>query len=113
MEYGIKVYETRKGVQPFMDWLRKLKDGQGRTAVRVRLDRVKLGNFGDCQSVGEGVSEIRIDIGPGYRVYFGMMGRTIVLLLTGGDKKSQHKDIQLAKEFFRDHKQREKEHGKL
>lgn len=74
----------------------------------MRLDRMKLGNFGLCEPVGEGVSEMKIDLGPGYRVYFGMIGRTIVLLLCGGDKKSQSKDIRRALEFFRDHKQREK-----
>jgi putative addiction module killer protein len=75
----------------------------------MRLGRAQLGNFGYCEAVGEGVSEMKIDLGPGYRVYFGMIGRTIVLLLCGGDKKTQNKDIRRALEFFRDHKLREKE----
>jgi putative addiction module killer protein len=111
MEYSLKVYETPNGVQPLMDWLRGLRDQKTRTAIRMRLDRMKLGNFGYCEAVGEGVSEMKIDLGPGYRVYFGMIGRTIVLLLCGGDKKSQSRDIQHALEFFRDHKQREKKDG--
>ena len=111
MEYSLKVYETCNGVQPLMDWLRGLKDQKARTTIRVRLDRMKLGNFGHCEPVGEGVSEMKIDLGPGYRVYFGMIGRTIVLLLCGGNKKSQDKDIRCALDFFRDHKQREKANG--
>lgn len=109
MEYALKVYETPDGDQPLMDWLRGLKDLKARTAVRMRLDRMKLGNFGYCEPVGEGVSEMKIDLGPGYRVYFGMIGRTIVLLLCGGDKKTQNKDIRNALDYFRDHKRREKE----
>jgi putative addiction module killer protein len=111
MEYILKVYETRNGVQPLMDWLRHLKDQKARTAIRMRLDRMKLGNFGYCEPVGEGVSEMKIDLGPGYRVYFGTIGRAVVLLLCGGDKKSQNKDIRHALDYFRDHKQREKDDG--
>jgi putative addiction module killer protein len=70
MEYSLKVYETLAGVQPLMEWLRGLKDLKARTAIRMRLDRMKLGNFGHCEPVGEGVSEMKIDLGPGYRVYF-------------------------------------------
>lgn len=73
--------------------------------------RMQLGNLGYCEAVGEGVSEMKIDLGPGYRVYYGVIGRTIVLLLCGGDKKTQDKDIRRALEFFRDHKQREKENA--
>ncbi len=111
MEYTLKVYETHNGAQPLMNWLRNLRDQKSRTAIRMRLDRMKLGNFGHCEPVGEGVSEMKIDLGPGYRVYFGMIGRKIVLLLCGGDKKSQDKDIRMALDFFRDHKKREKDNG--
>ena len=110
MEYSLKVYETKGGSQPLMDWLRGLRDLKARTTIRLRLDRMRLGNFGHCKPVGEGVSEMKVDLGPGYRVYFGMIGRTVVLLLCGGDKKTQDKDIRRALEFFEDHKQREK-HG--
>ncbi len=74
--------------------------------IRVRLDRVSLGNFGDCHSVGEGVQELRIDYGPGYRVYFGQAGSTIVLLLCGGDKDTQSKDISLAKYYWNEYRRR-------
>lgn len=109
MEYTLKIYETSKGAEPLTEWLNGLKDQKARIAVRMRLDRMKLGNFGYCEAVGEGVSEMKIDLGPGYRVYFGMIGRVIVLLLCGGDKKTQDKDIKRALDFFRDHKQREKQ----
>ena len=72
----------------------------------MRLDRVSLGNFGDCRSVGEGVQELRIDYGPGYRVYFGQLGSTIVLLLCGGDKSTQAKDINLAHYYWSEYRKR-------
>ncbi|MBU6383391.1 MAG: type II toxin-antitoxin system RelE/ParE family toxin [Verrucomicrobia bacterium] len=108
MEYTLKIYETLSGSEPLSEWLSGLRDQKARIAIRMRLDRMKLGNFGYCESVGEGVSEMKIDLGPGYRVYFGMIKRTIVLLLCGGDKGSQDKDIRRALSYFRDHKQREK-----
>lgn len=88
-----------------MEWLRKLS-GDHRTIVLHRLDRVEHGNFGDAKSVGDGVYELRVDIGPGYRVYYGIDGMTIVLLLCGGDKKSQIKDIKRAKEYWNEYKER-------
>lgn len=111
MGYTLKVYGTRNGEEPLTRWLGELKDQKARIAIRMRLDRMLLGNFGYCEPVGEGVSEMKIDLGPGYRIYYGMIGRTIVLLLCGGDKKTQNKDIRRALEFFRDHKQREKENA--
>lgn len=109
--YTLKIYETSSGSEPLTEWLNGLKDLKAQIAIRVRLDRMKLGNFGYCESVGEGVSEMKIDLGPGYRVYFGMIGRTIVLLLCGGDKKTQNRDIRRALEFFRDHKDREQKNA--
>lgn len=111
MGFTLKIYETRSRSEPLTEWLNGLKDQKARIAIRMRLDRMKLGNFGYCEPVGEGVSEMKIDLGPGYRIYFGMIGKTIVLLLCGGDKKTQDKDIRRALEFFRDHKQRDKEDG--
>lgn len=107
MEYTLKIYETHNGAEPIIEWLNSLKDLKAKTAIRLRLDRMKLGNFGYCRAVGEGVSELKIDVGPGYRVYFGMIGKTVILLLCGGDKKTQDKDIRCAIGFFREHKQRE------
>ena len=99
-------YITEDGNNPFHNWLSTLKDRVARAKVRVRLNRVRLGNFGDCKSVGKGVSELRVDYGPGYRVYFGKSGQTIVLLLCGGSKKSQAKDIESAHRFWADFQRR-------
>jgi putative addiction module killer protein len=75
--------------------------------IEQRLDRLRLGNLGNFRSVGEGVCELKIDYGPGYRVYFGQVGTTIVLLLCGGDKSTQDRDIRKAKEYWIDYEQRE------
>jgi putative addiction module killer protein len=104
--YTIEYYVTESGVIPFKDWLERLRDVAGRAKVRVRLDRARLGNLGDHRSVGAGVSELRIDFGPGYRVYFGLDDERLILLLLGGDKGSQEKDIARAKEFWRDYQRR-------
>ena len=109
VESEIRLYATRNGKVPYSRWLNSLKDVRGRAVVRVRLNRIRLGNFGDCRTVGEGVMELRIDHGPGYRVYFGRVGRRIVLLLCGGDKASQSKDIELARAYWADYRRRE--HG--
>jgi len=86
--------------------LAALRDAKARAKIRVRLDRVSLGNLGDCHAVGEGVQELRIDYGPGYRVYFGQLGSTIVLLLCGGDKRTQTQDIELARHYWNDYRRR-------
>ncbi len=109
MEYEIRTYETKRGKCPFSEWMNNLKDLQAKTKIRLRLDRLAMGNFGDCKSVGDGVSELKIDFGPGYRVYFGKAGKTCVLLLTAGSKGSQQGDIEKAKEYFKDYKAREEE----
>lgn len=82
--------------QAFDQWFVGLKDTKGRFRIQARIDRAELGNFGDCEPVGEGVSEMRIHCGPGYRVYFAQHGALIILLLVGGDKSSQAKDIRAA-----------------
>ena len=82
--------------QAFDKWFDGLKDTKGRFRIQARIDRAELGNFGDCEPVGEGVSEMRIHFGPGYRVYFAQRGSLIVLLLVGGDKSPQAKDIKAA-----------------
>jgi putative addiction module killer protein len=74
--------------------------------IEARLARLRAGNFGDSETVGEGVMELRIDWGPGYRVYFARLGQVVILLLCGGDKRTQHKDIKRAKEYFDDYKAR-------
>ena len=80
-------------------WITQLKDNRARLIVESRIARLRLGNIGDAKTVGEGVTELRIDHGPGYRVYFTRIGRVVVVLLCGGDKSSQAKDIRLAKQL--------------
>jgi putative addiction module killer protein len=81
-------------------WFAGLRDGNARARIDVRIQRLSLGNQGDVRAVGEGVSELRIDYGPGYRVYFTRRGTTVVILLAGGDKSTQAKDIMKAKELI-------------
>ena len=88
------------------DWLASLEDLKARARIAARLDRLSLGNFGDCKALREGVSELRIDWGPGYRVYYAMLGRTCVLLLCGGDKRGQSSDIKRAVDYLEDFKER-------
>lgn len=85
----------------FDSWLTSLRDKQAVRRIQVRIDRAEDGNFGDCEPVGEGVSEMRIHYGPGYRVYFMQRGLEIVILLAGGDKSTQSKDIKTALELSR------------
>jgi putative addiction module killer protein len=98
------IYVTAEGREPFSEWLNSLRDQRARAKIRVRLDRVSLGNFGDCHSVGDGVQELRIDYGPGYRAYFGQEETTIVLLLCGGDKHTQSNDIETAKRYWSEYR---------
>ena len=80
----------------FVQWLDNLRDFQGRARVQARIERLAAGNPGDVEPVGEGVSELRIHYGPGYRVYFRKRGRELIILLAGGDKSTQVKDIKAA-----------------
>ena len=102
----LRYYQTSAGEQPFVNWLEGLKDRKARTKIQARLARVAVGNFGDAEPVGEGVIELKIDWGPGYRVYCSRRGPAIILLLCGGDKKTQQKDIDRAKEYLKDFKAR-------
>ena len=101
----VRRYTTRAGKDAVGDWLAALED-KARTRVAVRIDRLSLGNFGDSKPLREGVSELRIDWGPGYRLYYAMVGRTCVLLLCGGDKRKQSSDISRAIENLKDYKER-------
>ncbi len=89
------MFEIRK-TQTFAKWLDGLRDIRARARVQVRIERLGAGNVGDAKSVGEGVSEMRVDYGPGYRVYFTKRGREIIVLLAGGDKRTQDADIRTA-----------------
>lgn len=100
-------YLTSDGADPFDRWLAKLADRQARARVLVRVDRLAAsGNFGDCKAVGEGVFELRIDYGPGYRIYYAQAGAALVLLLIGGDKRTQQADIRAARDYWKDWQRR-------
>ena len=102
------IYQDQYGKEPFTDWLNSLRDEKGRRAVLKRVGRLEQGLYGDCKPVGEGLSELRIFIGSGYRVYFGEDEGHIVMLLCGGDKGSQSRDIKAAKAYWKEYKT----HGK-
>ena len=102
----IEEYLTEEGHSPFGEWIDGLPDRRARVRIRVRLDRLSLGNFGDARGLGGGLHELRIDYGPGYRVCFGVAGEHIVLLLCGGTKRNQSRDIQQAEEYWRDYRSR-------
>jgi len=85
--------------QIFIDWFKSLRDRRAKARIQARIDRLEMGNFGDVAPVGEGVSEMRIFYGPGYRVYFVQRGSIVVILLSGGDKSTQQSDITRAKEI--------------
>lgn len=97
------VYADKSGREPFTEWLYGLRDIIGRKRILARVSRLQQGNYGDCEPVGEGVSELRMFFGPGYRVYFGEHRDNIVVVLCGGDKGSQSKDIQQAKAYWKEY----------
>jgi putative addiction module killer protein len=97
------IYADESGYEPFKEWLYGLRDVIGRKRVLARLSRLEQGNLGDCSPVGEGVSELRMFFGSGYRVYFGEHGDHLVVLLCGGDKSSQSQDIEQAKTYWREY----------
>lgn len=99
-------YQTEDGMQPFTEWLESIQDKATQARLRVRVRRLEAGLFGDCESVGEGVLELREHHAAGYRIYFGRHGRTIVILLTGGMKRTQSGDIEVAKSYWADWKRR-------
>jgi len=86
----------------FADWLSRLRDAKGKARILSRLESMAQGNFGDTKNVGDGVSELRVHVGPGYRIYFVQTGRIVLLLLCGGDKSTQRRDIERAKRLLRD-----------
>jgi putative addiction module killer protein len=95
----VREYLTADGASPFRQWLDTL-DVPVRARIQARVLRFEAGNLGDHKAVGQGVLEARLAFGPGYRIYFGVHGRAVVLLLLGGDKGSQTKDIRLAKQYW-------------
>ena len=103
-EKQVESYVRSDGTCPFDAWIDSLRDRRARAIIRIRIGRVRLGNLGNCESVGSGVLELKIDYGPGYRVYFGQVATKLVVLLCGGDKSSQGKDIRKATEYWEDYK---------
>lgn len=100
----LKVFCSADGKQPFIERLSSLRDERAAAKIKTRLARVRLGNFGNARSVGEGVQELKIDYGPGYRVYFGQRGNELVISLCGGDKGDQNAHIKRAKEYWASYK---------
>lgn len=102
----VRRYQCVDGVVPLYDWLGDLRDARARAKLEIRFRRASMGIFGDIKSIGDGVLELREDIGPGYRVYIGRHGVALVILLCGGDKRSQDADIKRAREYWLDWKRR-------
>jgi len=100
-------YQREDGREPFTEWLNAVRDKVAQVRIRIRLRQVEAGNFGDSEPVGEGVIELRVHVGAGYRVYCGRHGKAVVLLLCGGDKRSQSADIKRAKELWSEWKRRQ------
>jgi putative addiction module killer protein len=100
-------YQTADGAKPCQDWLEDLRDRQTEARIQNRLIRLRAGNPGDYKSVGGGVYELRIDFGPGFRIYFAFAGQQLIFLLCGGDKTTQDTDIEAADRYWKDFKERE------
>lgn len=102
----IRHYLSRAGKDVFDDWLTDLADARAQAKIANRINRLAAGNFGDSKSLRKGLHELRIDWGPGYRVYYAVVGRVCVLLLCGGDKRKQPRDIERALHYLEDYRER-------
>ncbi len=102
----LRIYTDRTGYAPFEAWLDALSDRMARARIRARLARVEAGNLGDCKPLREGLMELRLDHGPGYRVYLSRQGAVLVLLLCGSDKRDQAREIDRAIAYLKDWKER-------
>jgi putative addiction module killer protein len=100
-------YQRDDGREPFTEWLNAMRDKVAQARIRIRLRQVHAGNFGDSEPVGDGVIELRVHVGAGYRVYCGRHGKSVVILLCGGDKRSQPADIKQAKALWIEWKRRQ------
>lgn len=106
--YDIQDYVTQEGKDPFKDWIASLADRMARARLLARVQRMAAGNFGNCRPLDAGVWELKIDHGPGYRVYYARAGSRLILLLTGGDKRRQQTDIATAIDYWQDWQRRSK-----
>ena len=105
-EHEVRLYARLDGVVPFTQWYRGLRDESVSRRIRERLARIRSGNFGDFRTVGGGVQELRIPVGRGIRIYFGRQGDSLVILLCGGDKQSQQRDIRRAQLYWNEYRSR-------
>jgi len=102
-------YNTPDGRKPFDEWFHNLKDSFGKSQIIKRFQKVEAGTLGHTDNAGEGVQGLKIHVGPGYRVYFGLDGPVLVILLCGGEKHGQDRDMATAREYWRDYKSRKKQ----
>ena len=100
----LEIYQDENGKEPFNEWLYSIKDIKTQARIDNRLERLRVGNFGDCRTLSGGIFELRLHFGPGYRIYYGRLGNEIVVLLIGGDKSNQVRDIQKAQQYWEDYK---------
>ena len=103
-EYKLSIYTTEDGKAPFIIWLNSIKDVKTQRRIRLRIDRLTIGNFGDTKSVGDNLYELRLFFGPGYRIYYTIENDTLVILFTGGNKSTQSEDIKKAKIYLKEYK---------
>jgi len=108
IEREVRLYRTVEGRIPFLDWIEALRDERAKQKIQARIARIRLGNLGNTRPVGEGVQELKIDYGPGYRVYFAQHGARILIILCGGDKSTQAADIKAAKDFWNQFKKEQR-----
>jgi putative addiction module killer protein len=102
----VEIYETEQGKQPYVDWFNGVRDTKAQARLSTRITRLRQGNFGDSKPIGEGVIELRVDYGPGYRIYLGRDGDKLVILLSGSDKSDQKAAVKQAKEYWQDYRRR-------
>ncbi len=103
-KYLIEIYKDKNNKKPFIEWVESIKDIVIKAKIKNRVRRIELGNFGDCKLIKNGIHELRLHFGPGYRVYFGKTSKIIILLLCGGSKNTQTKDIKKALKYWNDFK---------
>ena len=108
LKIEIRAYQDTAGCKPYADWLESLTDNKTKARIVARVNRMAAGNFGDCKPLRDGVQELKIDFGPGYRLYLSKQGPVLVMLLCGGDKSDQSRDIERASAYLKDWKKRGK-----
>ena len=104
----LKIYETSEGTRLYSEWLNKLRDVSAVARIRARIDRIEEGNLGQYKALGTGLFDLKFDFGPGYRISFAVDGDIIILLLSGGDKGSQRRDIEKARKYWTDYLMRKR-----